>query len=120
MTKYRFKVLQGAMRERLREIIRQTCMELGVHIVRGVLARDHVHMFLSIPPKLSLAYVMQRIKGRSSRRIQMEFPELRKRYWGQRFWARGYFSTTSGNVTDDIILNYLELHSKTDATGVSR
>jgi putative transposase len=54
---------------------------------------------------------MQRIKGRSSRRIQMEFPELRKRYWGRRFWARGYFSTTSGNVTDDIITQYLELHS---------
>ena len=66
------------MRERLREIIRQTCTELGVHIVRGMLARDHVQMFLSIPPKLSLAYVMQRIKGRSSRRIQMEFPALRK------------------------------------------
>ena len=120
VTKYRFKVLEGAMRERLREIIHQTCTELGIHIVRGVLARDHVHMFVSIPPKLSLAYVMQRIKGRSSRRIQMEFPELRRRYWGQRFWARGYFSTTSGNVTDDTILNYLELHSKNDATGVSR
>ena len=120
VTKYRFKVLQGTMRERLREIIRQTCVELGVHIVRGVLARDHVHVFLSIPPKLSLSYVMQRIKGRSSRRIQMEFPELRKRYWGQRFWARGYFSTTSGNITDDVILNYLELHSKSDATGASR
>ena len=54
---------------------------------------------------------MQRIKGRSSRRIQMEFPDLRKRYWGRRFWARGYFSTTSGNVTDDVINQYLELHS---------
>ncbi|MEQ8340155.1 MAG: transposase, partial [Marinovum algicola] len=43
-----------------------------------------------------------------------------KRYWGRRFWARGYFSTTSGNVTDDIILQYLELHGKHDATGVSR
>ena len=84
---------------------------MGVPIVRGVLARDHVHMFLSIPPKLSLTHVMQRINGRSSRRIQMEFPELRKRYWGCRFWARGYFSTTSGNLTDDIILQYLELHS---------
>jgi len=49
--------------------------------------------------------------GESSRRIQVEFPELRKRYWGRRFWARGYFSTTSGNVTDDIIKQYLELHS---------
>ena len=110
-TKYRYKVLHGAMRERIRKIIIQTCDELGVHIVKGVLARDHVHMFLSIPPKLSLSDVMQRIKGRSSRRIQMEFPDLRKRYWGRRFWARGYFSTTSGNVTDDVIKQYLELHS---------
>jgi len=105
------------MRELIREIILQTCEEMGVHIVRGVLARDHVHMFMSIPPKLSLPKVMHRIKGRSSLRIQMEFPELRKRYWGRRFWACGYFSTTSGNVTDDIILQYLELHSKRDVTG---
>ena len=100
VTKYRYKVLQGPMRERIREII-----------VQGVPGRDNVHMFLSILPKLALSNVMQRIKGRSSRRIQMEFPELRKRYWGRRFWARGYFSTTSGNVTDDIITQYLELHS---------
>jgi len=81
-TKYRYKVLQGPMRERIREIIRQTCAELGVHIIKGVLARDHVHMFINVPPKLALSTVIQRIKGRSSRRVQMEFPELRKRYWG--------------------------------------
>ena len=120
VTKYRYKVLGGAIRERVREIIRQTCAEMGVHIVKGVLARDHVHMFLSIPPQLALSTVMQRIKGRSSRWIQMEFPELRKRYWGRRFWARGYFSTTSGNVTDDIILQYMELHSAHQHTGVRR
>ena len=120
VTKYRYKVLQGPLRERIRDIIRQTCDEMGVHIVRGVLARAHVHMFLSIPPKLLLSDVMHRIKGRLSRRIQMEFPELRKRYWGRRFWARGCFSTISGNVTDDIILQYLDLHSKRDDTSVSR
>ena len=119
-TKYRHRVLQGTMRERLREIIGQTCSELDVQIIKGVLARDHVHMFINVPPKLALATVMQRIKGRSSRRVQMGFPDLRKRYWGRRFWARGYFSTTSGNVTDDIILQYLELHSKRDATGICR
>ena len=119
-TKYRHRVLQGAMRERLRDVIGQTCAELDVQIIKGVLARDHVHMFINVPPKLALATVMQRIKGRSSRRVQIEFPELRKRYWGRRFWARGYFSTTSGNVTDDIILQYLELHSKRDATGICR
>jgi len=68
-------------------------------------------MFLSIPPKLLLSDIMQRIKGRSSRRIQMEFTELRKRYWGRQFWARGYFLTTSSSITDDIIKQYLELHS---------
>ena len=120
VTKYRFKVLQGEMRERLREIIRETCAEMGVRTETGVLSSDHVHMFASIPPHLALSTVMQRIKGRSSRKIQMEFPDLRKRYWGRRFWARGYFSTTSGNVTDDVILQYLEIHSKRKPTGVSR
>ena len=125
VTKHRHKALQGPRRERIRQIIRQTCDELGVHIVRGVLARgvlarDPVPMFVSIPPKLSLSDGMRRIKARSSRRIQMEFPDLRKRYWGRRFWARGYFSTTSGNVTDDITLQSLELHSKRDANGGSR
>lgn len=111
VTKYRHKALHGPMREHIREIIRRTCEEMGVYIVRGCLARNHVHMFLSIPPRLPLSDVMQRIKGRSSRRIQMEFPELRKRYWGRRFWTRRYFSTMSGNVTDDIIMQYVELHS---------
>ena len=120
VTKYRFKVLEGVMRERIRDIIGMTCKELGVHIVKGVLARDHVHMFLSIPPHLALSDVMRLIKGRSSHKVQREFPELRKRYWGRHFWARGYFSTTSGNVTDDIILQYLELHSKHEPTGASR
>jgi REP-associated tyrosine transposase len=66
------------MRERLREIIRQTCAEMGVQIIKGVLSTDHVHMFLSVPPHLALSNVMQRIKGRSSRKIQMAFPDLRK------------------------------------------
>ena len=91
VTKYRFKVLHGDMRVRLREIIRQTCSEMGVRIEKGVLSNDHVHMFVSIPPHLALSTVMQRIKGRSSRKIQMEFPDLRKRYWGRRFWAPWIF-----------------------------
>lgn len=76
--------MQGPVRERIREVIRQTCTEMGTHIVRSVLGRDHGYMFLSIPPKFSLSDVMQRIKGRSSRPIQMEFPELRKRYWSRK------------------------------------
>ena len=66
-TKYRYKVLVGDIRLRAREIIRQTCNELGVMIVKGVLARDHVHMFLSVPPKYSISDVIRRLKGRFNR-----------------------------------------------------
>ena len=62
-TKYRYKVMRGQMRERIREIIIQTCQELGVHIEKGVLSTDHVHMFISVPPHIALSKVMMRIKG---------------------------------------------------------
>jgi len=110
ITKYRFKILRGEMRERVREIIRQVCGELGVTIISGVLSSDHVHMFVSVPPKVAISDFMRCVKGRTSRKIQQEFPELRKRYWGQRFWGRGYFSTTSGKITDETILQYIEKH----------
>ena len=115
-TKYRYQVLQGNIRLRIRDIIRQVCNENGVDIIKGVISKDHIHMFVSVPPKLSISDFMRKAKGRSSRKIQMEFPELKKRYWGRHFWGRGYFSTTSGQITDDIILQYLEAHNPTDAS----
>jgi len=60
---------------------------------------------------VSVSDFVRRAKGRSSRKIQQEFEHIRKRYWGQRFWQRGYFSTTSGNITDDIIMRYLDRHT---------
>ena len=118
-TKYRFKVLRGDLRLRIREIIRQVCAENGVDIIKVVLSSDHVHMFVSVPPKLAISDLVRKMKGRSSRKIQQEFPRIRKRYWGQRFWGRGYFSTTSGAITQDVVLQYLEQHIP-DPTGVSR
>ena len=88
ITKYRYKVLEGALRERIRTIIRQLCKELGVQIVSGVLSREHVHMFVEIPPHIAVSDFVRRVKGRSSHQVQMEFPDLRKRYWGRHFWAR--------------------------------
>ena len=117
-TKYRYRVLQGDLRLRIRDIIKQTCGELGVRILKGALSTDHVHMFVEIPPKLSVSDFVRRVKGRSSHRVQREFSWLKRHYWGQRFWARGYFSTTSGNITDDVILQYLEAH--TEPTDISR
>jgi len=68
ITKYRFKVLKGAVQQRVREIIRQVCDENDVEIISGVLSGDHVHMFVSIPPKLSVSNFMRKVKGRSSHR----------------------------------------------------
>jgi putative transposase len=118
ITKYRFKVLKGAVQQRVREIIRQVCNENDVEIISGVLSSDHVHMFVSIPPKLSVSDFLRKVKGRSSHKVQLEFPALKKRYWGCHFWGRGYFSTTSGALTDDVILQYLENHidNPTDAS----
>lgn len=119
ITKYRQKVPTGAIWERVREIARQVCEEIGVAIIKGVLSTDHAHMFVSIPPHRAVSDVMRRVKGRTSRKIQMEFPELRKKYWGRHFSARGYFCTTSGMVYEDTILQYIETHA-TKSTGVSR
>lgn len=105
------------MRERIRTIIRQVCQELGVTIVSGVLSREHVHMFVEIPSHIAVSDFVRRVKGQSSHRVQMEFPDLRERYRGRHFWVRGYFCTTSGNITDDVILQYIARH---EPTGVSR
>jgi len=117
-TKYRYKVLLGDVQMRVRDIIRQVCAENGVDIIQGVLSSDHVHMFVSIPPKIALSDLMRLMKGRSSHKVQREFPQLKKRYWGRHFWGRGYFSTTNGAITEDIVLQYLEQHIKhpTDAS----
>jgi putative transposase len=117
-TKYRFKVLRGPLRLRVRDICRQVCAENGVEIIKGVLSSDHVHMFVSVPPKLAISDLVRLMKGRSSHKVQREFPQIKKRYWGRRFWGRGYFSTTNGAITEDIVLQYLEQHiaNPTDAS----
>lgn len=111
-------MLTGDVRLRVRDICRQVCVENGVDIIRGVLSSDHVHMFVSVPLKLAISDLMRKIKGRSSHKVQREFPQLKKRYWGRRFWGRGYFSTTNGAITEDIVLQYLEQHiqNPTDAS----
>lgn len=110
ITKYRYRVMRGELQKRVRSIIAQVAEELGVKILNGVVSSDHIHLFVSIPPHLAVSEFVKRAKGRSSRKVQQEFPELRKRYWGQHFWARGYFSATSGNVTDEMIDEYINNH----------
>jgi putative transposase len=108
ITKYRKPVLRGEIAKRLRELVRQTCAELEVYIESGHVATDHVHLLVSCPPNLSVSNLMQRVKGRSSRRMLEEFGELHRQFWGRHLWARGYFAASSGNVTDEIIKQYIE------------
>ena len=69
-----------------------------------------IHILVSAPRHLSESQIMQKIKGRSSRMLQQEFPHLKKRYWGQHIWARGYFCTTVGQVADEMIRDYIADH----------
>ena len=98
-----FKVLQGDLRTRVRAIIAQAAEDIGVRIVNGVLSADHIHLMVEIPPHISVSEFVKAAKGRSSRKIQQEFPDIGKKYWGRHFWGRGFFSSRSGNVTDDIL-----------------
>jgi putative transposase len=108
ITKYRYKVLRGRVAERTRDLIRQSCEAREVVIMRGAVSPDHIHMLVSAPAHLAPWKMVQFIKGRSSRRLQEEFPELRKKYWGQHMWARGYFCATVGAVDEATIKAYIE------------
>ena len=99
---------------RVRELIQQTCVSLDVYIEKGHIARDHVHLLVSVPPDIAVSELVQRLKGRSSRLMLQEFGELRKAFWGRHLWARGYFVASTGNVTDAIIAEYIEKQGQQD------
>ena len=110
VTKYRYAVLQGDVQLRCRNLLRQICEAEDVKILRGVVSKDHVHMHIEYPPKNSVSDMVKAMKGRTSRMIQEEFPELKKRYWGRHFWATGYGVWSTGNITDEMIQQYLAHH----------
>ena len=110
VTKYRYQVLTGEIKIRCRELLIQGVNALDVKILKGVVSTDHVHMHLEYPPSLSISDLMKKLKGRSSRLLQKEFPELKKKYWGQHFWAIGYGAWSTGNLTEEMVNEYLEHH----------
>lgn len=115
-TKYRYKVLQGGdIQVRCRELLIQVCEAEGIEILKGVVSSDHVHMHIEYAPKLNVSSIVKSLKGRSSRRLQQEFPSLKKRYWGNHFWATGYGVWSSGNITDKMVNEYLEHHRRKDS-----
>ena len=107
ITKYRKPVMVGPVGDRLRDLVREVCGALDVRIISGHVSRDHVHLFVSLPPRVAISKLMQQLKGKTAYKLMMEFPPLRKTFWGKHLWARGYFCCSSGNVTDEIIKQYI-------------
>jgi putative transposase len=94
--------------QRARELLREIARSHEMAIHAGAINRDHVHMRLSVPPRLSVLRAVQFLKGKSSRKLLSEYQSLRERYWGQHLWARGYWVASSGNVTDEVWMKYIE------------
>ena len=114
ITKYRKGVLVGEVGIRLRDLFCELRTTYEIEILQGSISRDHVHVLLSCPPNLSPSQIMQYIKGKTSRKLLMEFRHLRKQYWGRHLWARGYFVASSGNVTDEAIMAYIREQEGTE------
>ncbi len=85
ITKYRYKVLTHEIKKRVREIVAQVAEEMSVGIENGVVCSDHIHLFVDMPPHISVSVFVRIAKGRSLKKIQEEFPILRKTYWGRHF-----------------------------------
>ncbi|MBK7804842.1 MAG: IS200/IS605 family transposase [Saprospiraceae bacterium] len=110
ITKYRYHVLGGEVQLRCRELIKQTCNSLDIQIIKGVVSKDHIHLHISYPPKLSVSDIVKRLKGRSAKLLLSEYPELKRRYWGGHLWGIGYGSWSIGNITEEMLIKYLEHH----------
>ena len=112
VTKYRYKVLNGDIQKRCRELIIQICDAEDIRILKGVVSKDHVHMLIEYPPSKSVSEMVKKMKGRTSRRLQQEYPELQKRYWGKHFWAIGYGAWSTGSMSEELVEEYLEHHRR--------
>lgn len=107
-TKYRYRILQGKIAERLREIIRQECNNMNITIERGSIGKEHVHVLISSPPSISVSKIVQQLKGRTSRILLSEYKELKRKYWGQHLWGTGYFCRSVGKITEEMVKEYIE------------
>ena len=105
--KYRKKKLYGIVKDDVREIIRKLCEYKKVEIVAGAVCVDHVHICVSIPPKLSVSDFVGYLKGKSALMIYDKHPEMESK-WDRSFWARGYYVSTIGNINEETVKEYIQ------------
>ena len=107
-TKYRYTVLGGDVGYRCRELLGEIARSKEMMVYAGAINREHVHMLIGIPPQIWVSRAVQFLKGKSSHKLLSEYSNLRRRYWGQHLWARGYWVATSGNATDEVWKEYIK------------
>src|SRR5512134_1871131 len=115
--KYRKWVRREDIRERVRQIFSEVAAHHGFEIQEARVAADHVHIFLSFPPRYSIAHVVGMLKSISASEIFHEYPEVKKELWGGEFWEDGYFARTVGDkVTAEVIRKYIQYHCDQETT----
>ena len=108
--KYRRQVIYGKLKREIGKILRELCERKGVEIIEAEACPDHIHMLVSIPPKLSVSEFMGYLKGKSSLMIFDKFANMKYRYGNRQFWCRGYYVDTVGRnkkVIEECIRNQL-------------
>ena len=109
--KYRKWILRGDVRDRVERIFKEISINHGFEIDTMEIAEDHVHVFLSFPPRYSISRVVGMLKSISASVIFREHPEVKRELWGGEFWEDGYFVRTVGDkVTKDVIRKYIQYH----------
>lgn len=101
-------MLAGKVAYRVRELIREICQTHNIQIIKGHISKDHLHLFISMPPQVSVSKIAQYLKGKTSRKLLQEYQPLRRQFWGQHVWSRGYFAASSGTITDEMIMEYIK------------
>ena len=119
--KYRRKVFYEEKREAIREILRTLCQWKGVEIIEGEVCPDHIHLLVSIPPKMSVSSFMGYLKGKSSLLIFQRFGNMKFAYRNREFWCKGYYVDTTGKNIAEIksyIANQLKVDKETDQLSI--
>lgn len=112
-TKYRRKVLNSVIEKRLKEILTKVADDKGFEIAEiEVGLKDHVHVFVSSVPKLSISYIVKMMKGISGRLLMKEFPEISKFLWNGELWNPSYYVETIGSISEEVIKKYIENQEK--------
>ena len=113
--KYRRKIIYKSIREDIREIIRDLCKWKGVEIIEGHMMPDHIHLLVSIPPKMSVSQFMGYLKGKSAMMIFDRHSNLKYKFGNRHFWATGYYVSTVG-LNEKTIAKYIREQDKHDQT----